>query len=260
MGCFSWVRAEATTSRSNLCEGDGYKILVPIEFGGGYIKDIYPQYGDIFIYASEPNAEKLHAKGYFKYYDAEGNVTDFYELRQAGGRWDLYGVLAYWNGCKDLLYSGDAYPVTMVDILLNGMTDHQDNRHKGIEVGCGDGLIDKLKYPLKLVSLSYKGTYEECKGRSYTDPDQGFREGKWAQHIYEKYLMKLEDLELDIEPTKSEIQVSEKKESLSDMRSSISRIESIAERFEDDDMTHDILLDIIKSMNCICDLLDEELE
>ena len=133
MGCFSWVRAEATTSRSNLCEGDGYKILVPIEFGGGYIKDIYPQYGDIFIYASEPNAEKFHAKGYFKYYDAEGNVTDFYELRQTGGRWDLYGVLAYWNGCKDLLYSGDDYPVTMVDILLNGMTDHQDNRYSDLE-------------------------------------------------------------------------------------------------------------------------------
>ena len=91
--------------------------------------------------------------------------------------------------------------MTMVDILLNGMTDHQDNRYKGIQIGCGDELVDKLKYPLKLVSLSYKGTYEECKGRSYTDPDQGFCKGKWSQHIYEKYLMKLEDLEdPDIEP------------------------------------------------------------
>ena len=38
----------------------------------------------------------------------------------------------------------------------------KENRCKGIEIGCYDKEIDELKYPLKLVSASYKGTYEEC--------------------------------------------------------------------------------------------------
>lgn len=48
MGSFSWMRAEHTIERSNLTEGDRYKILVPIEFGGGYIADTYYDYGYVF--------------------------------------------------------------------------------------------------------------------------------------------------------------------------------------------------------------------
>lgn len=48
-----------------------------------------------------------------------------------------------------------------------------NNRSKGIDIGCYDHQIDQLKYPLKLVSVSYKGTYEECPEKSYGDPDQG---------------------------------------------------------------------------------------
>lgn len=44
----------------------------------------------------------------------------------------------------------------------------------GIGIGCYDDQIDKLKYPLKLVSVSYTGTYEDLKGRSYGDPNQGW--------------------------------------------------------------------------------------
>lgn len=39
--------------------------------------------------------------------------------------------------------------------------------------------IDKLKYPLKLVSFSFKGTYEDCEGRSYNDPNQGLLKTYW---------------------------------------------------------------------------------
>lgn len=39
MGSFSWMRADKTTKRSNLTMGDKYKILIPQEFGGGFIKD-----------------------------------------------------------------------------------------------------------------------------------------------------------------------------------------------------------------------------
>ena len=149
MGSFSWTRADKTTKRSNLVDGDSYKILIPKEFGGGYIKDIYYDYGYVFYY----NNKKEEA--------------------------NLYGILAYWNKCEGMIFDGDEYPSTMQDILERGRTCYQNNRLKGIDIGCYVNQIDNLKYPLKLVSASYKGTYEECEGRSYTDPEQGFRKTYW---------------------------------------------------------------------------------
>ena len=147
MGSFSWTRADKTTKRSNLTYGDSYKILIPEEFGGGFIKDRYYDYGYVF------------------------HGTD----KEA----DLYGILAYWNKCDGMIYDGEEYPSTMKDILERGKTLLQSNRCKGIDIGCYDEQIDKLKYPLKLVSASYKGTYEECDMRSYGDPEQGFRKPYW---------------------------------------------------------------------------------
>lgn len=149
MGSFSWLRADKTTKRNNLVDGDVYKILIPKEFGGGYIKDTYYDYGRVFEYA------------------------DNHEIA------DLYGILAYWNKCEDMEFSGDEYPSTMKDILERGNTCLQSNRCKGIEIGCYNEDVDKLKYPLKLVSASYKGTYEECWGKSYSDPNQGFWKTYW---------------------------------------------------------------------------------
>lgn len=150
MGSFSWLRADKTTKRKNLTKGDSYKILIPKEFGGGFIKDTYFDYGYVF-------------------YDTDNEA-------------DLYGILAYWNKCDEMLWDTDEcdhYPSTMEEILKYGNTTIQDNRWKGIEIGCYDRDIDKLKYPLKLVSASYKGTYEECQGKSYGDPDQGFIKTYW---------------------------------------------------------------------------------
>lgn len=148
MGCFSWMRADKTTKRSNIADGDSYKILIPKEFGGGFIKDHYHGYGRVL-------------------WDTEDNMAD------------LYGILAYWNKCPNMIYDGDVYPSTMEDILTRGNTDLRDNRCNGIDIGCYDEQIDKLKYPLKLVSASYKGTYEDCEGRSYSDPHQGYIKTYW---------------------------------------------------------------------------------
>jgi hypothetical protein len=147
MGSFSWLRADKTTKRNNLTDGDVYKILIPQEFGGGFIKDTYFDYGYVF-------------------YDTDHEA-------------DLYGILAYWNKCDGMIFDGDEYPSTMKDILERGRTCDQNNRCKGIDIGCYDKQIDKLKYPLKLVSASYKGTYEECQMRSYGDPNQGFYKTYW---------------------------------------------------------------------------------
>jgi hypothetical protein len=151
MGSFSFIRADKATKRKNLVEGDKYKILIPEEFGGGFIVDTYYDYGIVFA----NNSQKEDA--------------------------DLYGILAYWNKCEGMQYEGDEYPSTMEDILNRGNTRCQNNRCKGIDIGCYDKDIDKLKYPLKLVSMSYKGTYEECNMKSYGDPEQGFHKTYWEE-------------------------------------------------------------------------------
>lgn len=76
-------------------------------------------------------------------------------------------------------YDGDEYLSTMKDILEKGNTCLQNNRTKGINIGCYDDVVERLRYPLKLVSVSYKGTYEECPGISYSDPNQGFFKTYW---------------------------------------------------------------------------------
>lgn len=152
MGSFSWLRADTSTERANITDGDSYKILIPKEFGGGFIKDTYEDYGNVF------------------YYDESKETAD------------LYGILAYWNKCEDMDYDGDEYPSTMEDILKRGKTSEQYNRCRGIDIGCCDWQIARLKYPLKLVSASYQGTYEDCKHRSYGDPDQGFFPTYWKQY------------------------------------------------------------------------------
>lgn len=193
MGSFSWLRAEHTTKRSNLTDGDKYKILVPKEFGGGYIVDVYYDYGYIFY---DNEGEYIDGKG--QHYLAK-------EFTKGNEACDLYGVLAWWNDCKaideetklekDLDYVGSEKPTDMCSILKNGLTALQSNRCAGISVGCYDEQIDNLKYPLKLVSMSYKGTYEDCKGKSYGDNNQGFFEGYWDDADYANDLEKLISLE-----------------------------------------------------------------
>lgn len=151
MGSFSWTRADKTTSRKNLVDGDTYKILIPQEFGGGYIKDTYYDYG--YVFADDDTKETA----------------------------DLYGILAYWNKCDGMIFDGEEYPSSMEDILKRGNTCLQVNRCKGINIGCYDEQVDELKYPLKLVSIEYEGTYEECDMRSYGDPEQGFRRTYWGE-------------------------------------------------------------------------------
>lgn len=150
MGCFSWLKADKLTKVANVVEDKLFKFLIPQEFGGGFIKDHYQGYGYL------------------------GTKKD------GSPKYDMYELLAFWNADKKipfgngetvrdrLRYDGDVFP-TMKEI-----DEHTDeNSSLGIDIGCYDAEIDRLKYPLKLVSASYTGTYEECDGRSYGDPNQG---------------------------------------------------------------------------------------
>jgi len=138
MGSFSWNKADKLTSIENVACGASFKFLIPKEFGGGFIKDEYQDYGYLGI---KENGEP---------------------------KYDMYELLAFWNKADGLKYNGE-FP------LMKEIDDDTDyNRRKGIDIGCYDEEIFKLKYPLKLVSPSFIGTYEDLETCSVGDPDQGF--------------------------------------------------------------------------------------
>lgn len=161
MGSFSWLKADNLTNVSNIAYGMPFKFLIPIEFGGGFIKDVYQDYGDL------------------------GRKPD------GSPKYDMYELLAFWNtdpvdqivdptqrlinrnkNRMKLKFDGK-FP------LMKEVDEYTEfNRLIGINIGCQDKQIDKLKYPLKLVSVSFKGTYEDCQGKSFGDPNHGFTQTK----------------------------------------------------------------------------------
>lgn len=161
MGSFSWIKADTLTNVANIVDDEPFKFLIPKEFGGGFIKDYYQDYGCL------------------------GTKSD------GTPKYDMYELLAVWNkeacskikGIAPYDIDKETYGIVleentnMPEISIH--TEH--NRHLGIKIGCYDDDIDKLKYPLKLVSASYNGTYEECDGRSYGDPNQGWNPLSWEQ-------------------------------------------------------------------------------
>lgn len=161
MGSFSWLKADNLTKIANIVEGSPFKCLIPKEFGGGFIKDNYQDYG---------------------YLGQKENGTPKY---------DMYELLAFWNSeaeipietitvKEELKYNGEFPLMKEIDQYT------KYNRSLGIDIGWYDNQTNNLKYPLKLVSASYKGTYEDCQGRSFKDPNQGwsflYRDTKTIEH------------------------------------------------------------------------------
>ena len=145
MGSFSWLKADNLTKVANVQYDAPFKFLIPEEFGGGYIKDHYQDYG--YLGTKEDGTPK----------------------------YDMYELLAFWNHEAaeergyELRYDEEEIP------MMKEIDQHTFyNRNVGINIGCYDKQIDELKYPLKLVSCSYKGSYEDLNTPSYGDPNQGF--------------------------------------------------------------------------------------
>lgn len=138
MGSFSWLKADELTEIANIVYDKPFKCLIPKEFGGGFIKDNYQDYGYL---GTKDNGEP---------------------------KYDMYELLAFWNNI-DVEWDYD-YPRP----LLKEIDQYtRKNRSKGINIGCYDNEILKLKYPLKLVSTSFSGTYEDLQTCSLSDPEQG---------------------------------------------------------------------------------------
>lgn len=141
MGLYSFRRADDTSCYANFIGGkDRVKILIPEEF--------VPHYGASFL--------KGDLDGY-------GRVT----VKKDGKpvKIDLYGLLAFFNNDGTYENTDDGWADT-----YNG-----NNRDRGIRIGCYPVDHAKCKYPLKLVSPSYTGTYEGLDYFSTYDGQQGVR-------------------------------------------------------------------------------------
>lgn len=168
MGIYSWTKADVNNTKiANVLHGAPFKLLIPAKFGGGYIKDHYLICGKIS--------------------DGKGNQYDIYEL------------LAFWNAHMPykgktvgdyLMHDAGQIPMKPVDIFTS------TNRRIGIAIAGYDDQMDALAFPLKIVSWSYKGTYEDCPTCSYSDPNQGAEKLSWK--AYDNCKVKYRQLHLPV--------------------------------------------------------------
>lgn len=160
MGSFSFLKADNLTKVANIVYKAPFKFLIPAEFGGGYIKDYYQDYG---------------------YLDKE---TDKYSILYPGPKYDMHEFLAVWNyKYLNQLFENNESKKVIVRTDSNGninmmpkiSDDTKHNRNIGIDLFFSDLYYKPFIYQLKLVSCSFKGSYEDCEGVSENDPEQGFK-------------------------------------------------------------------------------------
>ena len=167
MGSFSFMRADKTTKQLNFVYGDAIKMLIPQEFGGGCFKGYYDDFG---IIKNKDETESV----------------------------DVYEVLAFWNR-EEIMEDGKKIEEKLscdnnsfYKRYPNETSYTISNRSYGIDIYFEDlerrkkGKGALLKYPLKLVSARYKGTYEDLDGISEDDPSQGFE--KLTENNLKKWL------------------------------------------------------------------------
>lgn len=130
MGSFSWCLID---TRNELILGQPFKVLIPEVYGGGAIMTHYEDYGEFFF---------------------------------DGKQYDLYEILAAWNGENIELDEHGLVPMN---------ADTAKNRLIGINIGCYDEDMARLKFPLRLVSVMDDKTYEDYDGMfSISAPSQGW--------------------------------------------------------------------------------------
>ena len=161
MGSFSFVFADRPSKKypnrkyANITPYDKVRILIPKEFGGGFIDTTYEDYGR---------------------FRADNNEV-----------FDIYELIAVWN--KDIkpplakqiaLVGTENTSAKYGQKIIDRNTDI--NRIVGINIGCYDNQVDALPYPPKLVYPDDARTYEQVKQVSYGDPEQGFYHYSWSRY------------------------------------------------------------------------------
>lgn len=156
MSSVSWLRAEDSTRYMNIasCNNVGFRLLVPKPF--------------IEEFGNEIRSEDYRGYGYIMY---------------NGVLYDMFGLLAKFN--KNYLNKSAYVYKECQGTMLNPQglrcdNETMQNRNIGVEISREVQDTMFLRYPLKLVSLSYEGTkYEKCAGFSIVDPEQGKKQTHW---------------------------------------------------------------------------------
>lgn len=263
MGSFSWNRADKLGKYENIYGDCAFKFLIPKEFGGGFIRDKYQNYGDLGPRKDDTSCAKYDIHEILAFWNHEAviprstksiehpmelsvgaevtieiedyernevkpeafalrgkkfvitDVVNFKEIksvliknpyrmpcgfRLSGeaadcGLWErrFFKNTTWYEPlpAEGLKYDGDVMPLMPE---RGKYTEH--NRTLGIylyekEVKEArarleaEGVVEVwkrpetnnefyMKYPPKLVSIGFTGTYEDCEGYSIHDPDQGF--------------------------------------------------------------------------------------
>ena len=157
----SFTKADGLTQVANIVYEAPFKLLIPQEFGGGFIKDRYQGYGQLGHKKSgEPQYDIFELLAFWN--KEQPLSKDCARLASLPGK----AVQARGSICDWLKFDGTGIPP------MKEMDRYTDfNRSLGIGLFHDKNIT--LRYPLKLVSASYKGTYEECQGISASDPNQG---------------------------------------------------------------------------------------
>lgn len=158
MGSFSFTFASKSRCKYvNFGEGDNIKVLIPEQFGGGSIVGEYQDYGRV--------------------------ETEDKEV------YDLFELLAIWNVDHWRLHlsNKDSFSKITNQKMDDGGEETEHNRGLGITYGTYERDVNRLEYPLKIVSQTVDLKYEEVVGRSYTDPEQGWVPYTWSSAKYKKY-------------------------------------------------------------------------
>lgn len=168
MGSFSWLKAERTTKVANIMEGKPFKFLIPEEFGGGFIKDLYQDFGLLGTKEdSEPKYDVYELLALWNY-NGPNMITDKY--------WDNES-----RSSKEVTFDFSQFPkMKEIDPIYTDIL-----RGMGIEMAYdlwNGRPVKDLKYPLKFVSASYNKTYEETEGQSVSDPNQGWWPYTWDDY------------------------------------------------------------------------------
>lgn len=154
MGSFSFMYADGgKENQANMVPGDRVRLLVPEVFGGGSLNGVYEDYGVVSF--------------------SDGMSVDLYEL------------IAMWNSAE------------LVDVAVNllGLDEEEARvkfmggaftrfaRNVGIRIGCYDGDMVRLQYPLRVVPAdNVSVSYETVGGISVVDPNQGFYARPWGDY------------------------------------------------------------------------------
>lgn len=156
-------------------EGKPFKFLIPEEFGGGFIKDHYQDFGLLGTKEDgEPKYDVYELLALWNY-NGPNMITDNY--------WDNES-----ESSKEVTFDFSQFPkMKEIDPIYTSIL-----RIIGIEMAYDlfDRPVKNLKYPLKFVSASYNKTYEETEGQSVSDPNQGWSPYTWDD--YDKDQAKLE--------------------------------------------------------------------